>query len=184
MPPYKYSREMPPLPSDADRERFWSYVRRGQPNECWPWRTNTPGTFWWRCLDGQKHKSGTARLAFRFVKGDIPLDRIIAHECDNPPCCNPAHLHLQTQQQNILDSAARGLHPYMKSENYRNTRGGGNQLKGEDNIHARLRNTDIIEIRRLRTETNMTLKQIGALYDIRPQKVWAIVHRRMWKSVK
>lgn len=30
------------------------------------------------------------------------------HSCDNPPCCNPAHLSVGTASQNIRDSVARG----------------------------------------------------------------------------
>ncbi|WP_363267018.1 HNH endonuclease [Cellulomonas sp.] len=32
---------------------------------------------------------------------------IVRHRCDNPPCCNPEHLELGTQTQNVGDMVAR-----------------------------------------------------------------------------
>jgi len=29
------------------------------------------------------------------------------HRCDNPPCCNPAHLYVGTRKQNIADAVER-----------------------------------------------------------------------------
>ncbi len=31
----------------------------------------------------------------------------VLHGCDNPPCCNPAHLRLGTQAENIADCIRR-----------------------------------------------------------------------------
>lgn len=33
---------------------------------------------------------------------------VTRHTCDNPPCCNPAHLIEGTQAQNLADMVARG----------------------------------------------------------------------------
>lgn len=32
------------------------------------------------------------------------------HTCDNPPCCNPAHLYEGTRRQNTIDALKRGQH--------------------------------------------------------------------------
>lgn len=36
------------------------------------------------------------------------LDGMVCHTCDNPPCCNPAHLYLGTAQTNVQDMIDRG----------------------------------------------------------------------------
>lgn len=42
------------------------------------------------------------RIAFHIAKGD-PSPFFVRHACDNPRCCNPAHLSLGTQQDNEND---------------------------------------------------------------------------------
>jgi transposase-like protein len=39
--------------------------------------------------------------------GPIPDGHEIRHKCDNPGCCNPAHLETGTHRQNILDTRNR-----------------------------------------------------------------------------
>jgi hypothetical protein len=50
------------------------------------------------------------RLMFTIVNGPIPDDIDVLHECDNPPCFNPGHLHGGDQLQNVLESVERGRH--------------------------------------------------------------------------
>jgi hypothetical protein len=45
-------------------------------------------------------------MAWRLTHGD-PGDAFLCHRCDNPPCCNPAHLFLGTQIDNMRDSVLK-----------------------------------------------------------------------------
>lgn len=48
------------------------------------------------------------RWAWAEEYGDIPDGMLVCHTCDNPPCCNPEHMFLGTDEDNARDRAAKG----------------------------------------------------------------------------
>jgi hypothetical protein len=55
-------------------------------------------------VGGRKGKTiRVHRLAWEEVHGPIPDGMTVCHTCDVPACCNPAHLFLGTQQDNVQD---------------------------------------------------------------------------------
>ncbi len=104
------------LLNDRDAKRFWAKVRLPDTaQECWVWTASTRG---W---DSQKRYGQfrvrnnifyAHRVAYCLARG-FPLDYLtdelaILHDCDNPLCCNPCHLTLGTQLQNIVDMIRKG----------------------------------------------------------------------------
>ena len=95
-------------------EAFWVQVdRSGGPDACWPWTgpiRNQKGYGKFR-VDGKDH------VAHQWLLGElrgVPLvwpHEIARHCCDNPPCCNPAHLLTGTVADNVADAIARSGHP-------------------------------------------------------------------------
>lgn len=86
------------------------------PNDCWNWQLSKDRVGYGRL----KIQLGS-RDAFRFTSahrysyevfvGPIPSGMNVLHSCDNRACCNPLHLFLGTQQDNILDMHAKGRGP-------------------------------------------------------------------------
>lgn len=109
------------------------YIEAASDDECWPWRGTINRTTgygqWWH--DGRAMRAH--RAAYERVHGPIPDGLIVCHRCDNPPCCNPAHLFLGTQADNQRDKKNKG----RTSRGERN--GGGGKLT----------ENDVREIRRL-----------------------------------
>jgi hypothetical protein len=87
----------------VDVTRFWGMVSRQGPDECWPWQGDTYGlgygVFVWH-----GKKVGAHEAALSFTTGEVRLDKLdTCHSCDNPPCCNPAHLRFDTRLSNVRD---------------------------------------------------------------------------------
>jgi hypothetical protein len=45
------------------------------------------------------------RVAYELFVGPVPDGMFVCHRCDNPPCCNPAHLFIGTAKDNAVDSS-------------------------------------------------------------------------------
>ena len=86
---------------------FWKSVDMGGPDECWDWqRAKTTAGYGSLVFNGNKTYSH--RVAHESINGPITDSLHVLHSCDNPACCNPAHLSLGTNQDNIADSVRKG----------------------------------------------------------------------------
>lgn len=103
----------------AREERFWSKVAKRGPDECWLWtgatfkKKNKQMGYGRYAGDGQF--TYAHRCAWIFTHGPIPKDKIIMHSCDVVLCCNPAHLSLGTDAENMLDMHRKGRHPQSRA---------------------------------------------------------------------
>jgi len=54
------------------------------------------------------------RVAWEIAHGPIQGGLHVLHRCDNPPCCNPEHLYVGTNAENVGDREIRGRHGKRK----------------------------------------------------------------------
>lgn len=99
-----------------DAARFWAKINKNGPapahcpglGPCWLWTGH--------CQKGT-HPYGTSsgrlthRLAWVLTNGPVPDGLRVLHRCDVCNCCNPAHLWLGTQKDNVDDMRAKGRQP-------------------------------------------------------------------------
>lgn len=111
--PRNTNAEIPPC-YDLPR-RFWCKVTRGEPDACWPWKGAKGDKGYGRFkIEGRLFL--THRVAYHLKHGPIPPSHhyhgtVVMHTCDNPSCCNPAHLRVGRQQDNVTDMWRKGRAP-------------------------------------------------------------------------
>lgn len=92
--------------------------RSGGPDACWPWTgAKSKAGYGYFRVGGRK---GVVMAAHRYAKQQTqsePLnpDLFACHECDNPPCCNPAHIFMATHSGNMQDAKSKGRLRYGTS---------------------------------------------------------------------
>jgi hypothetical protein len=99
-----------PTTLSALAARFWAKVDRRSDNECWPWLGDL-GTRGYGQINVDGKNVGAHRIAHWLATGEEIVGFIVRHfVCDNPPCCNPAHLKRGTQKDNVQDAIRKGRH--------------------------------------------------------------------------
>jgi hypothetical protein len=90
---------------------LWDRIdQSGGPDACWPWTGNRrPDGYGRLGVRGSAYYAH--RLAYASTFGPIPDGMLVCHRCDNPSCCNPAHLFVGTDADNQRDAAAKGRKP-------------------------------------------------------------------------
>lgn len=91
-------------------KRFWPKVdASGGDNSCWTWRASKHTNGYGQIGSGGRGRPLLShRVSWQLTNGDIPAGMVVCHKCDNPLCCNPAHLFLGTQADNLKDMTDKG----------------------------------------------------------------------------
>lgn len=89
------------------QKEFWFYVDRGEPDECWEFMGGKTHDGYGRYRVGKEIQMAH-RISWIELVGPIPNDMFVLHKCDNPSCCNPAHLFLGTHDDNMKDMIEKG----------------------------------------------------------------------------
>ena len=71
----------------------------------WPWSRDVEG--YGQAHDQERKTVRAHRLIWLALYGPIPEGKLLRHACDNPPCCNPQHLYLGSDVDNVADRDAR-----------------------------------------------------------------------------
>lgn len=130
-----------------------------EPNSgCWLWTSG-----WDR--DSYGIMSGNVRAnraSYEMHIGPIPYGMHVCHKCDTPPCVNPSHLFLGTNEDNTKDRHAKGR-----------------TAKGSRNGYAILSESQVIEILSL----DGPCKDVAELFNVSISTISHIRTGRSWKHV-
>src|SRR6185312_10444443 len=106
------------IPADILKiaECIWQRIDVRGPDDCWEWQGRRGVTGYGRVfLPGGKNWMAH-RLAAA-LSGKVPgAGEYVCHTCDNPPCCNPNHLWVGTEAENVADMVRKGRQHHPRGE--------------------------------------------------------------------
>lgn len=94
---------------------FWKSVDKKSVIECWEWKGARLKLGYGRFRSAGKFVQAH-RFSYALHAGHIPVGMCVCHRCDNPPCCNPAHLFLGTKKDNADDRDKKGRNKVFRGE--------------------------------------------------------------------
>lgn len=110
----------------------------------------------------------TNRIALKTKLGRWP-EPMALHTCDNPPCCNPAHLYEGGEAENSRDKVMRGRVVGMNV--------------GSTNGHAKLNDDIVREMRALYATGGWTYKALGERYGVSHRCIGTVIRNERWTHV-
>lgn len=157
-------------------DRFWEKVdRSGGPDACWPFTGGRNKDGYGKFAVERKVQVRAHRFAWELVNGPMPPGLNGCHRCDNPPCCNPAHIFPGTNAENLADMVAKG----RSAVGERNI-----MVRHPERCHtARLTWEQVREIRAIFAQQNPPSHQsVADAYGISRATLRAVIYRQTWRE--
>lgn len=150
-------------------DKFWKRVNITGLLDCWEWQGAKNQKGYGLVWKDQHHPSSAHRFAWEATYYPIPKGKLILHKCDNPPCCNPNHLYLGTNQDNMNDRKKRNPHHP--------------RTMGENHPSAKLTEHNVREIKRLIAKGDQQ-KDIAKGFSVSTTAISRINTGRTWTHIK
>ncbi len=139
-------------------ERLWSYIDKRGPDECWPISGSVQ-------IGWAGEYITKRRAVWLTTNGRIPKRLNLITRCGNGSCGNPAHLSLGTMKESSAITLKLGR-----------------STSGVRNLHAKLTDEKVIEVRRL-AANGVSDEQLAAMHKVNKSTICEIRLRRTWKHI-
>lgn len=97
----------------------------------------------------------------------IPAGMVVMHTCDNPPCINPDHLVLGTNQDNMADASMKGR-----------------MAHGSRNPQSKLSPDAVTEIHRRYAAGDVSYSALATEYNVTKGAIAHIIQGRSWRRIE
>lgn len=104
------------------------------------------------------------RVSYEMKFGKIPKNLHVLHKCDYPPCVNPDHLFLGTQNDNNHDRDLKGR-----------------AVLGEDRSQSKLTMKKANQIRELYKTGKYSHRSLGKKFNISSAIIFHVIHNHAWR---
>jgi len=135
-------------------------------NDCWIWN-GTKDKNGYGITSYNKKLFKVHRLMYEIHYAEPLKSLHCLHKCDNPSCVNPLHLFEGTNLDNVKDKILKG-------------RCYTGYQKGEHNGASKLKDVDVIEIRKLYKTKNYTTIKLGEIYKVHRSTISYIINNKTY----
>ena len=146
-------------------ERFWQKVSKHDENSCWEWNAAFMKGYGWFLLnkkDGPKFAHRVSAF-FAGLINDINSELHVLHKCDNTKCCNPNHLFIGTNADNVADRVSKGRTKWLSQH-------------GELNGMSKLSSDDVKKLKDLYQSTDLSQSKLAKMFNIKQPHVSRIIN--------
>jgi hypothetical protein len=129
-------------------------------------KDNGYGIFRRNSIQYKAHRIAYSLYVGEFINNDSRKSYhglCVLHSCDNPTCCNPAHLFTGTHEDNMQDMIKK------KRRNY----------QGEKNPAAKLTKDQVAKIRNYLAK-GIPARQVARMYGVGATTIYHIQHNETW----
>lgn len=168
--------------TEKQSSRLLYFIDIKSSDECWEWKggVNKDG---YGNFEANGFATGAHRFAYRHFVGPVPHGMSVLHHCDNRPCCNPKHLWLGTQLDNVLDMERKGRADHPSGERSGKHTKPESTLRGSAIGTSRLKEPDVLQIRKRFACGEANQPQLAAKFGVTQTCISMIVLRKAWKHV-
>ncbi len=146
-------------------DRLWSNIVIDE-NGCWLWIGGISEQGYGKItFQGERYAH---RIIWLLYRGTIPDELCVCHHCDNPPCCNPLHLFIGTDADNLKDMREKGR---------------WNLPVGEDAFPAKLKESEARAIIQGRAD-GIPVNALATRFQVCPSTISKIALSRRWKHLQ
>jgi hypothetical protein len=146
----------------------WDRVGVSGGEDCWPWLGSLNKWGYGDCFWNGR-RVNASRAAHESAVGPVSTGLVVCHTCDNPACCNQAHLWAGTQAENLADCRAKGRQVYVTgADHHRST--------------AKLTEEMVREARRLYA-AGVSQSEIGRRWGVNSSTISRAVRGKKWAHV-
>lgn len=113
------------------------------------------------------------RITYRHFIGEIPKGLFVLHRCDVRACCNPHHLFIGTNQDNVNDMIAKG----------RNSKPPRNLHDiGSNRYNAKMDESKVLEARKM-YDSGVIAYKLSKIFGVSAATMNKICKRQTWRHL-